>query len=135
MTQEHKKRIGNILMIILILGFLFLFYQCPFRFLLGIPCPGCGMTRAFLALLHLDIKDAFHAHPLFPVVILIAIYYLLETIKVIRFPEKVKKILLVVIALLFILVYVVRLCHGSEIVQICPENALLYQMITYIKQI
>lgn len=134
MTPEQKKRISSILMIILILGLLFWFYRCPFRFLLGIPCPGCGMTRAFLALFRFNIREAFYAHPLFPVVILIAIYYLLETIKIIYFPEKIKKILLVVFALLFLLVYVVRLCQGSEIVQICPENSFIYQMITYIKQ-
>lgn len=37
---------------------------CVFQALLGIPCPGCGMTRAVLALLRLDLAAAFAYHPL-----------------------------------------------------------------------
>ena len=38
--------------------------ECGFRFLLGAPCPGCGMTRACLALLHGDPADAWRLHPM-----------------------------------------------------------------------
>ncbi|MBQ6946428.1 MAG: DUF2752 domain-containing protein [Clostridia bacterium] len=44
---------------------------CPFRFVTGlflpdaINCPGCGMTRAWLALLRLDIVQAFKMHGMF----------------------------------------------------------------------
>ena len=31
---------------------------CLFRNLLGVRCPGCGMTRAFSALLHADLHSA-----------------------------------------------------------------------------
>jgi hypothetical protein len=37
---------------------------CPSAALLGIPCPGCGLTRATLALLRGDVRTAFHFHPL-----------------------------------------------------------------------
>ena len=42
---------------------------CPFRFITRIPCPGCGMTTAFISLFHLDFRAAFAYHPLFPFVI------------------------------------------------------------------
>ena len=29
----------------------------------GLPCPGCGMTRAFIHLLHLDFAGAWQMHP------------------------------------------------------------------------
>lgn len=40
---------------------------CPSRLLLGLPCPGCGMTRAVAALLRGDLAGAFILHPWAPV--------------------------------------------------------------------
>jgi hypothetical protein len=45
---------------------------CPFLLVTGIPCPGCGMTRAILSALRFDFTAAFGYHPLFPLVILCA---------------------------------------------------------------
>ena len=36
---------------------------CLFRFVTGLECPGCGMTRAFLSLADLDPVAAFHYNP------------------------------------------------------------------------
>ena len=36
---------------------------CPFKFLTGIDCPGCGFQRSLTALLHGDISDSFHLYP------------------------------------------------------------------------
>ncbi len=38
---------------------------CVFRLVTGIPCPGCGMTRAWLAALRGDFAAAVAYHPLF----------------------------------------------------------------------
>ena len=38
---------------------------CPVRLLAGVPCPGCGMTRAFLALLGGDVAAAWAYNPFF----------------------------------------------------------------------
>jgi hypothetical protein len=46
------------------LAFALDFPICPSAGLLGIPCPGCGLTRATLALLRGDIAGAYHFHPL-----------------------------------------------------------------------
>lgn len=35
---------------------------CPFLWLTGHPCPGCGMTRALLTLLQGDVPGAFRYH-------------------------------------------------------------------------
>lgn len=37
---------------------------CPYRALTGLPCPGCGLTRALHALLHGDPGTAFAFNPL-----------------------------------------------------------------------
>lgn len=40
---------------------------CPTRIFLGVPCPGCGLTRATLAMLTLDLGAMLRFHPLAPV--------------------------------------------------------------------
>ena len=37
---------------------------CPTALFFGIPCPGCGLTRATLALVRGDVAGALHFHPL-----------------------------------------------------------------------
>jgi Protein of unknown function (DUF2752) len=37
---------------------------CPSATLLGIPCPGCGLTRATLAILRGDVRSGLALHPL-----------------------------------------------------------------------
>ncbi len=44
---------------ILILGWFTVGVPCPFKLIFGIPCPLCGMTRAFVSLLKLDFSAAF----------------------------------------------------------------------------
>lgn len=52
-------------------------FTCIIKLITGLPCPSCGMTRAYLSLLHLNIKDAWNYHPLFwfipPVILFIII--------------------------------------------------------------
>jgi hypothetical protein len=36
---------------------------CPFKVLTGIPCPGCGMTRAILSIIKGDFHGAFGYNP------------------------------------------------------------------------
>jgi hypothetical protein len=44
------------------------FPLCPSAGVFGIPCPGCGLSRAVLAALQGDFAGAFHYHPLFFVI-------------------------------------------------------------------
>ena len=43
------------------------FFGCPFERILHIPCPCCGVTRAWLAFFRGDLRTAFTYHALFPV--------------------------------------------------------------------
>lgn len=38
---------------------------CVSKLTTGIPCPGCGMTRAYLSLFRGDVSSALYNHPLF----------------------------------------------------------------------
>jgi hypothetical protein len=45
------------------------FIVCAFRRLTGIPCPGCGLTRAMAALARGQLVLALHFHPFAPLVL------------------------------------------------------------------
>lgn len=50
------------------------FPVCQSRVLFGLPCPGCGLTRATDALVHLDLLGSLRLHPLaIPVLLVIAV--------------------------------------------------------------
>ena len=46
---------------------------CPFRALTHHPCPGCGMTRAFCALMHGELWRAIKLNPFSPLLFLAAL--------------------------------------------------------------
>ena len=52
------------------------FPTCQFKEFTRLPCPGCGLTRSFIGMAHLDVARAGFYHPvgviLFPVVFLLA---------------------------------------------------------------
>ena len=51
---------------------------CVFQGVLGIVCPGCGMTRAMMAALRLDFGAAFGYHWMFWSVPVLYLYFLLD---------------------------------------------------------
>lgn len=68
---DKKKAIILLLLCVgIIVYFLFnpetanFFPPCPFTYLTGLQCPGCGSQRAIHNLLHLNISRAFYFNPL-----------------------------------------------------------------------
>lgn len=57
---------------------IFLDLPCIPRYFTGIICPACGMSRAWLAALRLDLSAAFFYHPLFWSVPLFGLYILYD---------------------------------------------------------
>lgn len=103
---------------------------CPIRWFTGISCPGCGMSRAFMALLRLDFADAFRYHPMiYPLLIFIP-YYFLGSEKTPR-RRKLKKILLAVMIIMIFFVWIFRIFHEDSVVRIDPANGV---MIKYLKR-
>jgi hypothetical protein len=65
---------------------------CIFRNLTGIKCPGCGMTRAVLSVLHLRFAEAFSYNKLivlvFPLGLLLFLRSFLKEIKGLKLRHK-----------------------------------------------
>ncbi len=62
---------------------------CPFRTLTGLACPGCGMTRAFLALGQLRITKALAENPFsIALVVLMGSYVLSSGRRCVKFVRK-----------------------------------------------
>lgn len=76
---------------------------CIIHKITGFYCPGCGITRMFFALLHLDIYQAFRYNPwVFILLIGYIIYKIVELIRGYKFKENKKVIVsLLIITILF----------------------------------
>jgi hypothetical protein len=62
----------------LLLALVLLDTPCLFRRWTGIPCPTCGISRAWLAAFRLDPATAFYYHPMFWSVPVLAMVYILD---------------------------------------------------------
>lgn len=94
---------------------------CPFKFLTGISDAGCGMSRAWMAVLRGDFRRAFYFHPLWPLPPLaLAIWMLRE-----RIPRVPYRGLLGLMIAAFLLVWIMRFfIPGQDIVVFAPWNGL-----------
>jgi len=52
-------------------------WECPFFRVTGIPCPGCGLTRAVILLLKGDLQASLRFHAFAPIVLLTAVALIL----------------------------------------------------------
>lgn len=61
-----NKKLTVSVVALLTIGFIIgIGYGCVFRNIWGISCPSCGLSKAWLALLHGNIAEAFSIHPMF----------------------------------------------------------------------
>ena len=137
MTDHFDKK--NIKQYILIAGVLVLFfilallgiYRSPLEFIFGIPCPLCGITRAFVSAFCGDFEAAFYYHPLWPVVALVVVFYFLAWLGAIRPSERIFGVVLSLFCILLILCFVWRHLSGSEIVRIDFNSSALYRFLHF----
>ena len=104
---------------------------CPIRYLTGISCAGCGMTRAWLALLRLDLPGAFAFHPLFWLPVPVGLALLFRQ----RLPQRLVRGTVGITCVLFLAVYVVRMLQPEDqVVVFAPEEGLLYRALSWLTQ-
>lgn len=127
-TQKKYKVytiISQVLSVVLLI-ILYLIFGCPIKLLTGVPCAGCGMTRALFASLKGDFNRAFYYHPLFWCVPLGFI--------IIVFRKKISKKMMSIIEgaaiVLFLSVYVYRLLNPTcHIVNADISEGLIYKLL------
>lgn len=66
--SSFQKRLFRLLLFCAGAGVIILllsrFYRCPVYAITGIPCPGCGMTRALFSALRMDWRQALRWNPM-----------------------------------------------------------------------
>lgn len=113
---------------VLLFVIIILFFNCPFKFIFGIPCPMCGITRAFFYALSFDLNQAFHFHILWPIVLIYIVLHILLEFKIIKINKKIIYIFLIVFAIINAIYYFYRLINGIDPVQFCFENSVIYKI-------
>lgn len=100
---------------------------CPSRWLFGVTCPGCGMSRACLSALLLDLPAAFAYHPLWPLALCIPVYAFAPK-PVFRSGRR-ETLCLCIAAGLMVVTYGVRLLAGDPVVAIHLTDGILYRAV------
>lgn len=99
---------------------------CPTRFVTGVCCPGCGMTRAVIHLCKGDISGAVYYHPLVFTLPIIAILFVLKD----RINKTLFNTLLVIILVLFISIYLIRLFDvTNKVVYVDVTKSIFYKLL------
>lgn len=107
---------------------------CPTRRLLGVSCPGCGMTRACLSLLQLDFQAAFDYHPLVFVLAPALLYFIFREVLPVALSQKAETVLLGVFLAALVLVYCYRMfiLHAA-VLKTDFSGSVLYKIISFLK--
>lgn len=91
---------------------------CPFALCTGTACPGCGMTRAFTALIRGDLGTAFRYHPLVLAIGLEALFgwtwfVLRKSGRVGPMSNRTLNVILGLTAITLVAVWIVRISSGT----------------------
>lgn len=106
-THLKEKLLFTALFAVFLLVWTGLSLPCVYRKIFHIYCPGCGMTHAYIALLHLRLGEAFKYNFMFWSVPVCWLYILFDG-KLFRRPL-VDNTILGVIAAGYIILFVIRL--------------------------
>ena len=130
-VQKYKDACIALIAILLLYGFFHISgIGCPIKFFTGISCAGCGMTRAWYALLHLNLKEAFFYHPGFFLPVIALFLFLLKN----KLNKTFYKIFMGIIVFLFILIYFYRMfTQNSDIVVFSPDQSIIVRIFNYLK--
>ena len=88
-------------------------YRCPIYAVFGVQCPGCGITRAYMAAMQFNFGAAFSHHPLFFIVAPLTGYVVFRNKLKKPLSGKTETAILIVVSILFAGVYIYRILNGN----------------------
>ncbi|PJJ83838.1 DUF2752 domain-containing protein [Mucilaginibacter auburnensis] len=87
-------------------------FPCPFKYLTGLDCPGCGFQRAVLALLQGNVSHSFQIYPAAIPLILFFSYSITDRFyKLDNQQGHIKKTLFMLVGAMVLISYAVKLWH------------------------
>ncbi len=134
--RQRKDMLWNIYAVISIVAFYSLLHilniGCPIKFMTGIPCAGCGMTRAWLSVLKLKFADAFSYHPLFWLVPFGGFFLIYRK----QIPPKAACFITGGLVVLFITVYIIRMINPEDtVVKINFYESAIWHILEKVREI
>ncbi len=96
-------------------------WPCPFFYCTGIPCPGCGITRSFIALVQGDFNASFQYHAFGIIFMAIAVITVFQIIRELLLNKKLSNQLIrgiihpsnqLILGIIFLSYYFLRLSIG-----------------------
>jgi len=111
---------------------------CGFQATIGVPCPGCGSSRAAIALLNGDFVGAMYWHPLIILsLVLLPVLGLRYTVFAAKLVKKGETVLLAAIAAAYVGVFIVRMItrfpHSPPMV--IYDNAIYLQLFRFLRSL
>ena len=104
--KNFFKKYNAILVIII---FLFITkFTCLIKLITGFPCPACGITRAYISLLHFRFEDAFNFNPLFWFIPPIVLFIIISEKPLFHSPKK-QFLFFTIVFLIILSVYLYRM--------------------------
>lgn len=135
-VMKRKIIIRHLVIISGLLVLLLFVWRCPLEYLFGIPCPCCGMTRAFKSMVSLDFRASFSYHPLL-LPTGFAIWYILHKDvlpKRFRMGKKTARVLGGLLLILLLAVYVYRIAfQAGGIIKIDLDDGLIFKIMREIR--
>ncbi|MBO4325286.1 MAG: DUF2752 domain-containing protein [Lachnospiraceae bacterium] len=133
--KTNEKRFRDAVVAVAAIAFLYLVFHltgvgCPVKYITGISCPGCGMTRAWKAVLKWhSFGAAFEYHPLWFLPIPGAALLIFQK----HIPKKAFRVSIILIAVCFAVVYGVRMADPNDtVVTAAPGDGLIGRAIRWI---
>ncbi len=108
----NLNKLPFIMLSVLLISLHLIFHHiCPIVILTGFPCPGCGLTRAFLLFLTFHPVEAFSYNPAYPLwMLLILVFFVKRYI----FGKKISSffsLFSLAVVILTIAIYIFRMSH------------------------